>query len=66
MFCSAKQVTGFYMKRKTELKWDNCNEFSYTISIPASNSMFKVNNRNTRRKCEMCSKLTKKTPEGSQ
>ena len=66
MFCSAKQVTGFYMKRKTELKWDNRNEFSYTISIPAGNSMLKVNNRYTRRKCEMCSKLTIKTPEGSQ
>ena len=25
--------------------------------------MFKVNNRNTRRRCEICSKLTIKTPE---
>ena len=25
--------------------------------------MFKVNNRNTRKKCEICSKLTIKTPE---
>ena len=25
--------------------------------------MFKVNSRNTRRRCEICSKLTVKTPE---
>ena len=25
--------------------------------------MFKVNNRNTRKRCEICSKLTKETPE---
>ena len=28
--------------------------------------MFKVNNRNTRKKCEICSKLTIKTPERRQ
>ena len=28
----------------------------------AGNCMFKVNNRNTRRRCEICSKLTIKTP----
>ena len=30
---------------------------------PAGNCMFKVNNRNTRTRCEICSKLTIKTPE---
>ena len=39
----------------------------YNISIisvfPASNYMFKVNNRNTRTRCEICSKLTINTPE---
>ena len=35
-----------------------------TNSIPADNYMFKVNNRNTRTRCEICSKLTIKTPEG--
>ena len=30
---------------------------------PAGNCMFKVNNRNTRARCEICSKLTIKTPE---
>ena len=51
LFCSEKQMIGFYMKRKTGLKFVNCNEFSYTISIPAGFYMFKVNNRNTRKKC---------------
>ena len=30
---------------------------------PTGNCMFKVNNRNTRTRCETCSKLTIKTPE---
>ena len=32
------------------------------IQYPAGNYMFKVNNRNTRKKCERFSKLTIKTP----
>ena len=32
-------------------------------AVPAGNCMFKVNNRNTRTRCEICSKLTIKTPE---
>ena len=34
-----------------------------SIDYPAGNCMFKVNNRNTRTRCEICSKLTIKTPE---
>ena len=34
--------------------------------LPASNYMFKVNNRNTRATCKICSKLTIKTPERGQ
>ena len=30
---------------------------------PVGNYIFKVNNRNTRIRCEICSKLTIKTPE---
>ena len=30
---------------------------------PAGNCMFKVNNRNTKARCEITSKLTIKTPE---
>ena len=33
--------------------------------IPAGIYMLKVNNRNTRTRCEICSKLTIKTPERS-
>ena len=35
----------------------------YQYTFPASNCMFKVNNRNIRRRCEIWSKLTIKTPE---
>ena len=35
------------------------------VNQPASNHMFKVNNRNTRTRCKICSKLTIKTPEKS-
>ena len=31
--------------------------------FPANIYLFKVNNRNTRKRCEICSKLTIKTPE---
>ena len=35
-----------------------------TFSCQAANIyLFKVNNRNTRKRCEICSKLTIKTPE---
>ena len=32
-------------------------------AVPAGNYMFKFNNRNTRTRCEICSKLTIKTQE---
>ena len=34
-----------------------------TIHYPAGIYLLKVNNRNTRTRCEICSKLTIKTPE---
>ena len=34
--------------------------------FPAGNYMFNVNNRDTRTRCEICSKLTTKTPERRQ
>ena len=41
--------------------------FSYMCIVnPAKIYSFKVNNRNTRKRCEMCSKLTIKTPERRQ
>ena len=39
------------------------NSKNYWNNNPTSNYMFKVNNRNTRTKCDICSKLTIKTPE---
>ena len=33
------------------------------VPIPANIYLFKVNNRNTRKRCEMSSKLTTKTPK---
>ena len=33
------------------------------FQFPAGNYMFKVNNRNTRTRCEICSKLAIKIPE---
>ena len=36
------------------------------MSYPAGNYMFKVNNRNTRTRCDICSKLKIKTPERRQ
>ena len=33
-----------------------------SVSDPANIYLFKVDNRNTRKKCEICSKLTIKTP----
>ena len=37
--------------------------FSVSMSKPAGKYMFKVDNRNTRTRCEICSKLAVKTPE---
>ena len=36
------------------------------ITYPAGNCMFKVNNKNTRTRYEICSELTIKTPERRQ
>ena len=40
-----------------------CNSFIGFTQYPANIHLFKVNNRNTRKRCEICSKLTIKTPE---
>ena len=49
------------MQRKTNYEYKQpCNQL-HVQSQPATT--FKVNNRNTRTRCEICSKLTIKTPE---
>ena len=45
-----------------------CNDISLWVykrwnHVPAGIYLLKVNNRNTRTRCEICSKLTIKTPE---
>ena len=53
-----------HLKRKYCL--DNKSYFSLFQSNPADNYMLKVNHRNTRARCEICSKLTIKIPEHQQ
>ena len=40
--------------------------FIYHDTFPPDNSIFKLNNRNTGTKCDICSKLTIKTPDRCQ
>ena len=42
---------------------NNDNKVKYLTPHPAGIYLLKVNNRNTRTRCEICSKLTIKTPE---
>ena len=44
-------------------RWRIFLKYLLLIHFPAGNYMFKVNNRNTRTRCEICSKLTIKAPE---
>ena len=52
-----KTVPGFIMRAEDCYGQNN---------IPATNYLFKVNDGNTRKSCEICSKLTTKTPEERQ
>ena len=59
-------------------KWNDCASFGGILKIgitnvflfnktnqfPANKYMFKVNNKNVRKRCKICFKVTKKTPEG--
>ena len=47
--------------RKIESHGYACADFTH--HFPANINLFKVNNRNTRKRCEICLKLTIKTPE---
>ena len=51
------------------MKWVNTEKgpaIYVKTTISVDNYMFKVNNRNTRTRCGICSKLTIKTPERRQ
>ena len=67
--------TGKYEPEKLRIRtlFTQCSFNWFSISLtfllwktsPVRNYMFKLNNRNTRTSCEICSKLTIKTPEQS-
>ena len=54
LFCPSYQLIGFYMRETV------VNGLTYS---PANICLFKISNRNTRKRCKICSKLTIKTPE---
>ena len=66
-FCRAANKYVLLMKplfRQTSDILDEQNNIDYSPSIrPAGIYLLKVNNRNTRARCEICSKLTINTPE---
>ena len=51
------------IKLLSEASFNNLTNGASQGGYPAGNYMFKVNNRNSRTRCELCSKLTIKTPE---
>ena len=53
------------MKLKVKEMYNNFIE-SVILQLPAGIYLLKVNNRNTRTRCEICSKLTINTPERRQ
>ena len=65
--CSISRNEVEVLYHKGGLETDESTEIifvSVKVGIkPAGNKMFKVNNRNTRTRCEICSKLTIKVPE---
>ena len=51
------------IKLLSEASFNNLTNGASQGDYPAGNYMFKVNNRNSRTRCELCSKVTIKTPE---
>ena len=67
--CYANQWNGFYMTGTSvmkELKISITGTILLNDSGLWTSSLFKVNNRKTRTRCEICSKSTIKTPERRQ
>ena len=61
---SSKKEESYQNYTKDRKKVRNKNHWRTKKEIdPANIYLFKVNNRNTRKKCEICHKLTIKTPE---
>ena len=67
-------ISLFYKRKRFRFKFYErlCNNVLYNLRrccwrlTPAGNYMFKVTNRNTRARCEICPKLTIKIPERRQ
>ena len=53
-------------KRGREMIKTQVNDGTHPQNLKASNYMFKVNNRNTKTRCKICSNLTITTPERRQ
>ena len=58
MFCQMSHYMGNFLSKHRSGSRKGCN-----VPYPVGIYMFKVNNRNTRAKCKIFSKLTIKTPE---
>ena len=54
------------LENMMEYRRDKCQISASFAAVPVGNYMFKVNSRNTGARCEICSKLTIKMPEGRQ
>ena len=69
---SCKWWTNHILKgrsREINLTSRDCDHWNWLIRLnyfPAGINLLKVNKRNTRTRCEICSKLTKNTPEQRQ
>ena len=59
----SKSIDWFLYEGNTDILWVKTNDSLWASSYPASIYLFKVNNGNTRTMCEICTKLTIKTPE---
>ena len=66
MICFPSQLTAFYMTATVAfngLRLLGDKIIVFQNLYPVGNYMLKVSNRNTRTRCEICSKVTIKTPE---
>ena len=57
------QLKKNHESHKEKKKIKNDLHFKSSDSFPPNIYLFKVSNKNTRKRCEICSKLTIKTPE---
>ena len=56
-------IVSLFLTLNRDLLQGTKNNSRETTSFPANIYLYKANNRDTRRRCEMCSQLTIKAPE---